>query len=171
MPTLKSWTAAAVALGIAASLAGCAKKTAETARQQARTVSVVAVAPRLIEGGLMASGSLIPREDTAIFPQLTGFRVAKVLADAGAWVKAGQPLVQLDDTLLRAQLAQQTALATQQNVLADQAEAEAARVRASTTRACCRRSRSTPAASPPARPGLRPRRRTRPRGTCAPARR
>ena len=103
----KFWIHAALALGLAASLGACQKKAAETARQQARTVTVVAVAPREIEGGLIASGALIPREDTAIFPQITGYRVAQVLADEGMWVKAGQPLARMDDTLLRAQLAQQ----------------------------------------------------------------
>ena len=77
----------------------------------------------------MASGSLIPREDIAIFPQLTGYRVAKVLVDEGAWVKAGQPLAQIDDSLLRAQLDQQTALAAQQKARPTEADAEAARVK------------------------------------------
>jgi HlyD family secretion protein len=114
---------------LALGLAGCEKKVAESPKAQARTVSVVSVAPREIEGGLVASGSLIPREDVAIYPQLTGYRVAKVLAEDGSWVKAGQPLIQLDDVLLRAQLAQQIALAAQQKALADQAEAQAARVK------------------------------------------
>lgn len=129
MPQLRRLIAAVLAIGVAAGLASCEKKPAETARAQARAVSVVAVEPREIEGGLIASGQLVPREDVAIFPQLTGFRVVKVLVDVGAWVKAGQPLAQLDDTLLRSQLAQQTALAAQQRVLADQAETQAARVK------------------------------------------
>lgn len=121
--------AAALAATLAVAMAGCAKKVGESPRAQARAVSVVAVMPREIEGGLVASGALIPREDVAVFPQLTGYRVARVLVDEGMWVKAGQPLVQLDDILLRAQLTQQTALATQQKVLADQAEAQATRVK------------------------------------------
>ena len=121
-------TVIAVAL-LAASLAGCEKKAAETTRQQARSVTVATVAEREIQGGLTASGNLIPREDTAIFPQITGYRVAAVLVDEGSWVKAGQPLVRLDDTLLRAQLAQQEALAAQQQVTARRADEEAARVK------------------------------------------
>ena len=126
---IKLVPAVILVLGLAAGLGACQKKTAETARQQARTVTVVAVAPREIEGGLIASGSLVPREDTAIFPQITGYRVTAVLTDEGQWVKTGQPLVRLDDTLLRAQLAQQTALADQQKVLASEAESQAARVK------------------------------------------
>ena len=41
------------------------------------------------------------------------------------FVRAGQPLVQLDDTLLRAQIDQQSALADQQRFQAERAEAEA----------------------------------------------
>src|SRR5438105_6288117 len=118
-----------LAVAVAGGLSGCEKKVAETAKAQARTVSVVDVQPREIQGGLSASGALIPREDTAIFPQITGYRVAEVLVDEGATVRAGQPLARLDDTLLRAQLAQQSALSNQQNIAAERAEAEAARVK------------------------------------------
>ncbi len=120
---------AVLAASLGGGLSGCAKKKVESAKEQARTVSVTTVQARGIEGGLVASGSLIPREDIEVFPQLTGYRVAKVLADDGAWVKAGQPLVQLDDVLLRAQLAQNTALAAQQKALADEAEQQATRVK------------------------------------------
>jgi len=129
MPRLAPPIAIALSLALAAGVAGCQKKTVDSARAQARTVSVVVVAPREIEGGLIASGNLVPREDTAIFSQISGFRVAQVLVDAGAWVKAGQPLARLDDTLLQAQLAQQIALAEQQRVEARRADAEAARVK------------------------------------------
>ena len=123
-----------VALATAGALAGCEKKVAETARDQARSVTVVTVEPREIQGGLVASGSLMPREDTAIFPQITGYRVTEVLTDEGSTVKAGQPLARLDDTLLRAQLDQQVALARQQSVTAERADAEAARVKGLDTR-------------------------------------
>ncbi len=130
MPRLNTLIAAALALALAGALAGCQpKKAAEAPRQQARAVSVVVVAPREIAGGLIASGALVPREDIAVFPQLTGYRVAQVLVDVGAKVAAGQPLARLDDTLLQAQLAQQTALAAQQSVLADEADAQATRVK------------------------------------------
>jgi HlyD family secretion protein len=127
--TIEALARAAVALAAVLALAGCQKKAGETPRAQARTVTVVTVQARPIEGGLTASGALLPREDTAVFPQITGYRVIKVLADEGTWVKAGQPLAQLDDTLLRAQRAQQEALAAQQRSLADRADAEAARVK------------------------------------------
>ena len=127
-------TALLLALAAAGALTGCEKKVAETAREQARSVTVVTVEPREIQGGLVASGSLLPREDTAIFPQISGYRVAEVLVDEGFTVKAGQPLARLDDTLLRAQLDQQIALAKQENVAAERADTEAARVKGLDTR-------------------------------------
>jgi HlyD family secretion protein len=105
------------AAAIALTLAGaCSKKpgakpaAAAAARQgDARTVRVARVESRPMEGGLTASGLLVSREEAAVTSDLSGYRVAKVFFDQGAWVKAGQPLVQLDDSLLRAQIAQQAA--------------------------------------------------------------
>jgi HlyD family secretion protein len=128
-PSLRPLVAVALVLALAAGVAGCQKKAAESPRQQARAVSVVSVEPHTIEGGLVASGGLMPREDMAVFSQLTGYRVAQVLVDEGTWVKAEQPLARLDDTLLRAQLAQQTALAAQARVAANRADEEAGRVK------------------------------------------
>ncbi len=130
MTTYNLPAALAVAALAVAGLTGCAaKKVAETSREQARSVTVVPVEAREIQGGLTASGVLVPREDVAVFPQLNGYPVVSVLADEGSMVKAGQPLARMDDTLLRAQLDQQTALLNQQKVAADRADAEAARVK------------------------------------------
>ncbi|HWF00045.1 MAG TPA: efflux RND transporter periplasmic adaptor subunit [Caulobacteraceae bacterium] len=118
-----------IAGAAAAALGGCQPKAVAPVRTQARVVSVVAVAPHEIQGGVVASGPLVPREELDIFPQLTTYRALQVLVDEGSWVKAGQPLARLDDTLLRAQLAQQDALARQQKILADRADQEAARVK------------------------------------------
>jgi HlyD family secretion protein len=96
-------------------LGGCGRKasTAQPASPSARTVRVVRIESRPMAGGLEASGLLISREEAAVGADLSGYRVAKVLFDQGAWVKAGQPLVQLDDSLLKAQVAQQAAQTAQ----------------------------------------------------------
>jgi len=60
-----------------------------------------------------ASGNLISREEAAVLPEVSGYRVARVLADVGQWVKAGQTLAQLDGALLEAQVAQARAQAAQ----------------------------------------------------------
>jgi HlyD family secretion protein len=87
----------------------------------ARTVSIGAVETRPLGGGVEASGLLVSREEAAVGSELSGYRVARLYADEGDYVRAGQPLVQLDSTLLRAQVDQQAALTAQ-------AQAEAKRV-------------------------------------------
>ncbi|HEX5378664.1 MAG TPA: efflux RND transporter periplasmic adaptor subunit [Phenylobacterium sp.] len=115
----------------AAPLAACGKKAApkETETDRARAVRVVRVEPRLIAGAIAADGVLLPREEVAILPEVSGFRVARVLADVGQFVRAGQPLVEIDRALIQSQLEQQRALAAQAAVQAEQAEAQAARVK------------------------------------------
>ncbi|MGH6986799.1 MAG: efflux RND transporter periplasmic adaptor subunit [Caulobacteraceae bacterium] len=120
---------AALALVSAATLGSCHKPIQSTPQQQARAVTVAIVAPRTLAGGLIASGQLVPRLDVAIFPEITGYRVTRLFVDAGSWVKAGQPLAQIDTTLLKDAADQAAALAAQQKVLAEQAQSQAARVK------------------------------------------
>jgi HlyD family secretion protein len=91
-----------------------------------RSVSIATIELRQ-GGGVSASGYLVARDPADIGPELAGYRVAKVLVDEGAVVKAGQPLAVLDDALLRAQIDQQLALSAQQATLVKQATAEAQR--------------------------------------------
>ncbi len=131
MPSLNSRIFVALCLGLALAGSGCGRKAKPVVSPtaNARAVTLAVVENRAIEGGLTASGVLVPREDTAILPDVTGYRVARVLTDEGEWVRAGQPLAQMDDSLLRAQVDQQVALAAQQRVAAERAEADAARVK------------------------------------------
>ena len=123
-------TSVAVTALLGLSLAACSKpKTAGTTATPPLTVSVVTVEPRPLAEGLTASGTLVSREESAVSSELSGFRVSAVLADEGAWVKKGQPLARLDDSLLKAQLAQQTANLHLQEVAAERAHAEADRVK------------------------------------------
>ena len=117
---------AAMILIASVGLTGCGGKKDKTdgasgAAAQARAVSVGSVETRPLGGGVEASGLLVSREEAAVGSELSGYRVARLYADEGDWVRAGQPLVQLDDTLLRAQVDQQAAVTAQ-------AQAEAARV-------------------------------------------
>ena len=116
---------AAILLISAVGLTACGDKKdkapVKTAASQARTVSVGNVETRPLGGGVEASGLLVSREEAAVGSELSGYRVARLFADEGDWVRAGQPLAQLDSTLLRAQVDQQAALTAQ-------AQAEAKRV-------------------------------------------
>jgi HlyD family secretion protein len=121
--------AALAAVAAALTLAGCHKPTAKAAEPQGRTVSVVRVEPRAIKGALAASGDLVPLEEAAVLPQVSGYRVTAVLTDVGQYVKKGQVLAQLDPSLIQAQLAQQQALVAQAQAQAVQAADQAERVK------------------------------------------
>ena len=127
--TTRWGAAAAMAAALAAGLAACAAKAPPAATQAARAVTVVRVELKPIAGGIVTSGILIPRNEVAINPDLAGYRVSKLYVDEGDWVKAGQPLAEMDSSILRAQLDQQMALAVQQKANAAEREKEAARVR------------------------------------------
>jgi HlyD family secretion protein len=118
---------AGVVLVGAVALAGCQKH--EVAAQVGpRAVRVARVVNEPLASVLTVSGLLVPREEAAVTSELGGYRVLKVYVDQGDWVKAGQPLAQLDDTLLRAQIAEQQAVVTQQSLAAERAESQAKNV-------------------------------------------
>jgi len=123
------WTALA-ALMLVFAATGCARKAAVSPPPPPRVVNVARVETRTLAGGLESSGLLVSREEAAVYAEtpLGGYRVARVYVEPDAHVVMGQPLVQLDDTLLRAQIAQQAALVAQQKVAADQAEEQARHV-------------------------------------------
>ena len=134
--TMSATTVRALAsLGLSlALLTGCGGKEEgkadpkSAAGKPTRTVSVVKVERRALSGGVVASGSLVAREEAIVAAEVNGFRVARVLVEVGDQVTAGQTLVQLDDTLLRSQIEQQTAMVSQAEVAARQAQAQAQRV-------------------------------------------
>ncbi|WP_083528558.1 efflux RND transporter periplasmic adaptor subunit [Hyphomicrobium sp. CS1BSMeth3] len=73
------------------------------------SVSVVRVAPHAFIETLALSGSLIPREEILIGPEIESLRVLDVLVEEGAAVKRGQVLARLVPDTLDAQLAQNEA--------------------------------------------------------------
>jgi HlyD family secretion protein len=128
---MRAATLPLVALCAALALSACGKKPEPKPdpAKTARAVSVVRVADQAIVGGLAAAGDLVPREEAAVAPTGTGYRVARVLTDVGQTVRQGQVLVELDASLVNAELARQRALVAQAEAQAVQAEGEARRVR------------------------------------------
>ncbi|TWC43227.1 HlyD family secretion protein [Pseudomonas sp. SJZ079] len=128
---LRNW-----ALPLTAALilsAGCSKapevSESQVESEDARAVSVTQVVLHPMASSLTASGLLIPREEAAVGSELSGFRVAEVLVEEGATVKAGQTLAKLDSELLQAKIAQAAASVAQAKAQATQARGEAARVK------------------------------------------
>lgn len=112
------------------SLAACSKPapkaSAPAHRQITATVTTVALSP--VAQRFTLSGTQVSREEAAVSTELSGYRISKVLVEAGALVSAGQPLVLLDSTLLNGQIDQQKAIVAQQTVAYEKANAEAKRV-------------------------------------------
>lgn len=104
-------------------LSGC-QKASPAADAAPRAVRVARVVNEPLASALTLSGLLTPREEAAVTSELSGYKVTKVYVDMGDWVKAGQPLAQLDDTLLRAQIEEQRAVVIQQELAAERAESQ-----------------------------------------------
>jgi HlyD family secretion protein len=114
---------------LAVLLAGCHGHGNEARRETPpQTVTAAVAARQDISGALSASGRLVPREEMAVTADLNGYRVARVLVEEGYHVRRGQVLAVLDDSLLRSQIDQVRATLAQQQVAAEQAAAQAARV-------------------------------------------
>ncbi len=63
----------------------------------------------LITETLAVTGTLVAREEVVVGPEVDGLRIAEILADVGDRVEQGQVLARLDGSMLRTQLAQNTA--------------------------------------------------------------
>jgi HlyD family secretion protein len=86
---------------------------------QTQAMRVTRIAQRDLSDTITATGHLVVREEAAVGTELNGYRVKAVYVDEGDWVKQGQPLAKLDDTLLLAQIAQAEATLAQQKANAD----------------------------------------------------
>lgn len=114
--------------GAVIALVSCGQKPAPAAEMtgaessagasQLQAMRVTTVAQRDLSEDVRATGRLVVREEVAVGTELTGYRVADVMVDEGDRVKKGQPLARLDDTLLRAQIAQAEATLAQQKASA-----------------------------------------------------
>lgn len=105
-------TAAALIAGFGLSVAACgggeaSENVAVPSARQSVTAATVTLTnlPRQVT----ASGSVSAWEEVPVGAETGGLVATGVFADEGTYVRQGQTLVQLNDTVLRAQLAQQQA--------------------------------------------------------------
>lgn len=114
---------------IALTLSACAKETPRADEAEAPpTVGVFRVALRPVSAGIDVSGTIVAREEAAILPELSGYRVLRVLADEGDQVRRGQPVALLDGALLAGEEARLRAQRTSAQVAAERARSEHLRV-------------------------------------------
>lgn len=120
---------AVLALALLA-LAACSKpKEPPRGPQASQTVTVQAVSLVNVARQVTASGDIVAWNEVVVGAETGGLTAIQVLVDEGAWVRQGQPLVRMNDDLLRAQVRQQEAgLAAARATLA-QADAALARAR------------------------------------------
>jgi RND family efflux transporter MFP subunit len=130
-----SWAGAAV-LTLALALAACggddaAKKAEAKAGAtggSSQTVTVATATLQNLPRTVTASGNVSAWEEVPVGAETGGLTATGVFVDEGSYVRQGQPLVQMNDALLRAQLRQQQAAV-------QTAEANAARDEAALGRA------------------------------------
>ncbi len=97
---------------------------AATAKAVAPAVSVAKVVPADFAETVAVSGSLVPREEILVAPEVEGFRVLDLKVDEGDRVKKGQVLATLVQESLDAQLAQNDASLARADAAASQAKSQ-----------------------------------------------
>jgi HlyD family secretion protein len=124
-----------IAAACAAATLAQAAPAPEVAPTLAPTVTVLrAVERELVERAVVA-GTLIPRDEILVVPEIEGQRVAEVLSEEGDVVKAGQVLARLSRDVIDVQLMQNSATLAKADAAMAQArsnivQAEAAQVEA-----------------------------------------
>jgi len=98
-------------------------------------VSVVNSVKREIAETIVINGTLVPRDEILVTPEIDGYRITEVLVEESMFVERGQVLARLSRELIDRQLAQQNSLVDKAAAAVPQAEnnitqAEAAAVEA-----------------------------------------
>lgn len=84
-------------------------ETDEQAAPQRQAVTAAVATTVDLARSVVASGTVTAWEEVPVGAEAGGLTATAVHVDEGAWVRQGQPLVQMNDALLRAQLRQQEA--------------------------------------------------------------
>lgn len=93
----------------ALTVAACGKKEEQKKPDSNLTVSVVTASVATLPLKVVASGSVSAWEEVPVGAETGGLTATTIFVDEGSYVRQGQPLVQMNDALLQAQLRQQQA--------------------------------------------------------------
>lgn len=112
-------------------LAGCGEGGAGDAAEAhaAQSVTAATVSQVSLSRTVTASGTISPWEDVPVGAEVGGLVATQVLVDEGQYVRQGQVLVQLNDTLLQADLRAQEASVAQAEANLAREAAELGRAR------------------------------------------
>jgi multidrug efflux pump subunit AcrA (membrane-fusion protein) len=112
----------------ALSLAGAGAALAQTPPVKAGplppSVTVASADEREIVERAVVTGTLVPRDEVLVAPEIEGLRITEVLVEEGAVVKQGQVLARLSRDILETQLAQNTASVSRAEAAIAQAKSQ-----------------------------------------------
>jgi RND family efflux transporter MFP subunit len=115
----------AMAVILALPLGACGpKKKPDTTPRASLTIAVTQAQQMQLQRTVDASGTITAWQEVAVGAETGGLTAVQVLADEGSYVRQGQLLVQMDDSLLRAQEAQAVAAVASAKATLDQAVAD-----------------------------------------------
>ncbi|MEE7492223.1 efflux RND transporter periplasmic adaptor subunit [Methylobacterium oryzae] len=101
----------------------------------APTVSVVEATRRETVETVTVTGTLVPRDEILVTPEIDGYRVTEVLVEEGARVARGQVLARLARDLIDRQIAQQDALVAKSEAAVPQSQSNIEQAEAAETEA------------------------------------
>ena len=116
-------------ISLAALIAACGSPESPSADLPAASLVVTTVAPvsRELDRSISVSGSVSAWQEMSLGVELTGIRATEVLVEVGDRVRAGQPLLKLDNRTLEVQFRQDDAGVTQAQAALELARANAVR--------------------------------------------
>jgi RND family efflux transporter MFP subunit len=122
-------------LSFGGSLPVAAKPESDAQPSLAPMVTVVRAAERELVERVVVTGTLVPRDEVLVTPEVEGLRIVELLVEEGATVKQGQVLARLSRDILETQLAQNSANLVRAEAAVAQAknqivQAEAAQIEA-----------------------------------------
>lgn len=112
------------ASGTSAQPATAGGSKADGAKTKPPSVTVVEAKRISFVDNILVTGSLVPREEVLVGPEVDGYRITAVLAEEGDRVQADQVLARLARETLEAQLAQNTASRAKTQAAIDQARSQ-----------------------------------------------
>ncbi|MDP4021750.1 efflux RND transporter periplasmic adaptor subunit [Methylobacterium sp. NEAU 140] len=141
-PTRTAAAPALLALGLALPVPAAASPAPSSASSPTPShaalvpaVSVVEAARREVVESVVVTGTLVPRDEILVTPEIDGYRITEVLVEEGARVARGQVLARLSHDLIDRQIAQQDALLDKAAAAVPQAQSSIEQAEATETEA------------------------------------
>jgi RND family efflux transporter MFP subunit len=125
----------AIAVGL---MAGVGRASAEAAPPQpalAPAVTVTRAVEREVVERAVVTGTLVPREEVLVAPEIEGLRIVEVLVEEGDRVEQGEVLARLSRDILETTLAQNTAAIARTEAAIAQARSQIVQAEAAQTEA------------------------------------